>query len=201
MIKTVIFDLGKVIVPFEIERLGALANHTDIPLTEIKSALLEAPELRLYETGKLTSQEFYSAIREMLELRASFEEFASVWNGIFDTDPLVSEALLASLKNNYKLIVLSDTNELHFDFIRASFPVLRHFDDFCLSFQTGFMKPSRESFAAAVGKADCLSGECLFIDDKLANVMGALKFGMKGFQFEGEDQLIRELERFSKINF
>lgn len=111
---------------------------------------------------------------------------AAIWNGIFDIEPLLSEPLIESFAKEHKLLVLSDTNEMHFEFINCNIPILRHFDDLCLSYQTGFMKPEPKSFAAALDKVGCMAGECFFIDGKLGNVLGAQSFGMKASQFISE---------------
>lgn len=201
MIKTLIFDLGKVIVPFDIERLQHLAKYSELGPADIKSSLLSAPETRAYETGQMSSAGFHNAISERLKLNATFDEFASVWNGIFDLEPLIGGEFIAGLKKRYRLMILSDTNELHFEFIRASFPVLRHFDGFCLSFETGFIKPSGDSFGAALRLADCFPEECLFIDDKPANVEAAMEFGMKGIQFVDEEGLLKDLSKMTGVHF
>lgn len=198
MIKTLIFDLGKVIVPFDIERLKEFGKYGDLPPSKIKERFLAAPELRLYETGKVSSNEFYSSVRDKLGLQIEFNEFAAIWNGIFDLKPLISEPLMESFAMEHRLIVLSDTNELHFEFIRHNFPILGHFDDFCLSYETGFMKPQPESFAAALDKAGCAANECFFIDDKLDNVLGARNFGMKATQFINESDLTKTLDNLNR---
>jgi glucose-1-phosphatase len=194
MIKTFIFDLGKVIVPFELDnQIKILEEVCDLKHTEIREKILAAEEIRLFEMGKISAEELFQALKKLLGLRMSFAEFVTVWNSIFSLEPIISAQFIEKLSKNYRLIILSDTNELHFEFIRQNFPILRFFDDFVLSYQVGFLKPSREIFEAAIAKANCLPEECLFTDDREPNVAGALKFGIDAILFTSAEQFEKEI--------
>lgn len=195
MIKTFIFDLGKVIVPFELDnQMKILEAVCDYKPAEIREKIFAAEEIRLFETGKIAAADLFEVLKKLLELRMNFAEFADAWNSIFSLEPMISEDLIARLANRYRLLILSDTNELHFRFIRDNFPILRFFDDFVLSYEIGFLKPSLEIFRAAVSKAGCAANECFFTDDKEANVAGARKFGINAVQFESAEQFEREIK-------
>lgn len=187
--KTIIFDLGKVIVPFEVElRISSLKEITTLTAEDVNEKILLSVEGRSYEEGKLSSAEFYEFVAKTLESKMSFEKFSEVWNSIFMLEPILDESLIEELSRKYKLLILSDTNEIHFEFIKQNFPILRHFDDFVLSYEVGYLKPSKEIFQAAVEKAGCLPEECFFTDDKLENVVGAKKYGINAVQFISAEQ-------------
>ena len=184
MIKTFIFDLGKVIVPFELDnQMKILEAVCDFKHSEIKERIFAAEEITLFETGKISAEELFEALKKLLHLQMNFSEFVEAWNSIFSLEPIVSECLIEKLSQKYRLIVLSDTNELHFEFIKRNFPILQFFNDFVLSHEVGFAKPSAEIFQTAVERAGCAADECFFTDDKETNVAGALKFGINAVQF------------------
>lgn len=79
--------------------------------------------------------------------------------------------------------------------IRASYPVLDHFDHFVLSYQVGAMKPSARIYEEAVARAGCLPEECFFTDDVPAYVEGARLAGLDAVRFESYPQLQSELQR------
>jgi glucose-1-phosphatase len=196
MIKTIIFDLGKVIVPFELDnQMKILETVCDLKHTEISEKIFAAEELGLFETGKISAKNFFETLKELLGLRMNFDEFVTAWNSIFLLEPIISEDLIEKLSKKYRLIILSDTNELHFNFIKQNFPILRFFDDFVLSYEVGFLKPAAEIFQAAVEKANCAANECLFTDDREGNIAGALKFGINAILFTSAEQFENEIRR------
>ncbi len=195
MIKTLIFDLGKVIVPFELDnQMKILETVGDFKSVEIRAKIFAFEELMLFETGVISAAELFEVLKRTLGLRMNFAGFVTAWNSIFSPEPIISETLIEKLSRKYRLIILSDTNELHFDFIKRNFPILRFFDDFVLSYKVGFVKPSPEIYRAAVEAAGCAADECFFTDDKAANIAGAIKFGINAVLFESAAQFEREIK-------
>ncbi len=199
MIKTIIFDLGNVIVPFEIDsKSKSLQKLTKLNPADINEKVLLSEEISLFERGKISSRETFEFVRTTLESEMSYEDFVGNWNGIFKSETLLKEDLIADLSKNHRLLILSDTNEIHFEFIKRNFPVLTYFDDFVLSYEVGFLKPSEEIFQAAVEKAGCLAEECLFTDDIEKNVAGAKEYGINAIHFLSAEQFERELKNLIK---
>lgn len=109
--------------------------------------------------------------------------------------PLIEELTIKNLAERHRMLILSDTNELHFEFIREKFPVLNYFDDFVLSYKIGFQKPSKEIFRVAVEKANCLAEECIFTDDLQVNVEAAKKIGINAVQFVSSAQFQKDISK------
>jgi putative hydrolase of the HAD superfamily len=194
MIKTLIFDLGNVIVPFNhrkiVEKLQCVCEKAS---EEIFAEVISAKFVQDYNLGKITSAEFFDSVNLALKLEMNFADFSQTWNYTFEAEPIISEQFVKKLSECYRLLVLSDTNELHFDFIRENFSVLDYFDDFVLSYRVGAVKPSAEIFRAVIEKAECLPDECIFIDDVEKNVEGARRYGMNAIRFISVEQLEAEL--------
>ena len=195
VIKTILFDLGNVIVPFDFKRaysrLQPLCNY---PVTEIPERMRSNTELlRRFETGHVGPEQFVKEFAELLELRITYDEFCEMWTSIFLPEPLIEESLLGSLASRRRLMLLSNTNPIHFDMIQAHYPLLRHFHHNVLSYEVGAMKPSAEIFKHAIAHAGCAAGECFFIDDLLPNVEAARTHGMDAVQFQSAAQLEEEL--------
>lgn len=199
MIKTFIFDLGKVIVPYDHDRgLLILEKHCGISVDDLRARIYASQELNLYQTGKISSQEFYEHLKAILNFRFDFAEFTRIWNHTFTLTPLIEESVIEDLAGKFQMLVLSDTNELHFEFILENFPILRHFHDFVLSYKIGALKPSEEIFRAAIEKANCRAEECFFTDDILTNVEAAKKVGINAVQFVSSEQFQKEISKFIK---
>jgi HAD superfamily hydrolase (TIGR01509 family) len=90
-------------------------------------------------------------------------------------------------------LLLSNTNAVHFDWIRENYPILRHFDGLVLSYEVGHMKPAPEIYREAVRLAGCRREQCYFTDDTAANVEGAIREGLDAVQFVSSDQLRSDL--------
>lgn len=195
MIKAFIFDLGNVIISYDQSRVvSTIEQHCDFSADEIFNNIFLTQVVQGYDTGRISSVEFFDELKKIFDLRMTFSEFEKAWNSTFDLAPILSEELIKRLSGKYKLLVLSDTNELHFEYIERNFPILRYFDNCVLSYQTGFTKPSQEIFQIAIEKAGCSAEECIFTDDREGNVAGAIEAGINAFQFISPAQFESELK-------
>jgi len=194
MIKALLFDLGDVIVGLDFERsyrkLEALSRYKrdEIPGIIQRSRLADP-----YERGELSNREFHTEFCRALDFEIGYSEFKDLWADVFEPEPLLPDALFETLRQNRRLVLLSNTNEIHFNFIQRQYPVLRHFDDFVLSYRIGFMKPSPEIYQKAVRSAGCSPAECFFTDDKQENVDAARRAGIDAIRFQGRPDLERQL--------
>jgi FMN phosphatase YigB (HAD superfamily) len=194
MIKAVIFDLGNVIVPFDFKRAYArIEPLTKYAAAEIPARLRATDLVHRFETGRVSSERFVEELAALLDFKMTHSEFREVWSSIFLPGTLVSESLLTELAGRYTLLVLSNTNPIHFEMVRANYPELRHFHHYVLSHEVGAKKPSARIYQEAISRAGCLAGECFFTDDLLINVEAARQQGMDAVQFESGVQLEREL--------
>lgn len=194
MIRSILLDLGKVIVPFDFaigyKLLEKRCGHSPALLRERIRATGLVPQ---FETGLIGSREFVSRLCERVGLHLSFDEFAEIWSAIFDRKTLIPEGFLERLHASYRLILVSNTNALHFEMIRENYPVLRHFDRFVLSYEVHAMKPSPVIFNAAIEAAAANPDECFFTDDIPEYVEGARLCGIDACVFEDFRQLQHDL--------
>src|SRR5207244_2214206 len=83
-------------------------------------------------------------------------------------------ALVPRLKERYRLLLGSNTTELHARRFRQQFAdILGHLDALVLSYEVGARKPKAAFFEHCQRQAGCESHQCLFIDDLSANIEGA----------------------------
>jgi len=195
MIKTIIFDLGKVIIPFDFKRgYDRMAPLCSYAAADIPERLRSCDLVTRFEEGKIAPQAFVQELSDILELKVSYEEFCGIWSSIFFRETLIPEELLAALKKRYRLLLLSNTNAIHFEMVRENYPLLRHFDHLVLSYKVGALKPSPLIYAEALKHAQCAPEECFFTDDIAAYVEGARAAGIDAVQFENREQIERELK-------
>lgn len=195
MIKTVIFDLGKVIVPFDFQTAyQTLSSRYGLDIGEIPQKLAATDLFIRYESGQITTPDFVQEITSHLGFSASVPDFGEIWSSIFERQTLIPESLFITLKSNgYRLLLLSNTNDLHFEFIRKNYSALSHFDHYVLSHKVGAMKPSPAIYQEAILHSQCEPNECFYTDDIPQYVEGARKAGIDAVQFKNYEQLREEL--------
>lgn len=194
MLKAIIFDLGNVIVPFDFARAYArLAPMTSCEIPEIRARLRSTDLVHRFETGKLEPIQFVEELGAVLGSHIDYPEFCELWSTIFLPEPLIPEALLTKLAGRYPLLVLSNTNAIHFPMLRTNYPILGHFDTFVLSYEVGATKPSPHIYQEAIRRAGCRPAECFFTDDIAQYVEAAREQGMDAVQFQSAAQIEAEL--------
>jgi putative hydrolase of the HAD superfamily len=194
MHKAILLDLGKVLVHFDFTiAYRALESHCPHAAADIPKRLSETDLVSRLETGLIDPHDFYVQTSALLGLDVGYEEFSRIFSCIF-TETLLPESLLESLALRYPLVLLSNTNAMHFPVLREKYGhMLRHFHHQVLSYEVRAMKPSPEIYRAAVEAARCRPEECFYTDDIAAYVRGARDFGIDAVQFESRAQLEREL--------
>jgi putative hydrolase of the HAD superfamily len=164
------------------------------PAAQIPARLRSTDLVTRFETGQIEPEAFVAELCAVLELNATYDEFCDLWTSIFLPETLIPEAFVESLKADYRLLLLSNTNAIHFEMIQRHYPLIRHFDQHVLSYKVGAMKPSPEIYQAALAQAGCRAEECFFTDDLLPYVEGARRMGIDAVQFQSFAQLREDLK-------
>jgi glucose-1-phosphatase len=194
MIRTVIFDLGGVIVPLDFARgYAAIEAACGCPAAEVPIRLGATDLVRRFETGRLEPEAFAAELSALFGMHPDFDEFCRLWSSIFPPHTLIPDALVRGLGANYRLVLLSNTNAIHWRMIRENYPIVGHFDEYVLSYEVGALKPSPAIYAAAIRAAQCRPEECFFTDDIPAYVEGARQSGIDAVAFTGANRLEMEL--------
>ena len=194
MTKALIFDLGNVVIAFDFTRgYQALQPYTSLRAEEIPRRIAETGVVPPYERGEVSSLHFYHTLAAALHLNLPYNQFRDLWSTIFLPDPLLPDALLADLHQRHRVVLLSNTNEIHFQMIHRSYPILRHFDALVLSYQVGAMKPDPRIYQEAVRQAGHRPEECFYTDDVPEFVEAGRRFGLDAVPFTGAADLERNL--------
>ncbi|MGQ9921521.1 MAG: HAD family hydrolase [Desulfobacca sp.] len=193
-IDLITFDLGNVLVRVDhlefCRRLAELAHiNPETVFTEVFASDLEPA----FDTGKISAQEFFVQITSRFQVSLSFHTFCSWWNSIFAPMPEMVP-VVEHLASRYPLFLLSNTNALHFQYIREQYPLLNNFRQFVLSFKVGYRKPEPEIYRRLIHQAHTPPARILFIDDKLPFVAAARDQGLQAWQFTVRDRLVQQLQ-------
>ncbi|MFA6598585.1 MAG: HAD family phosphatase [Ignavibacteriaceae bacterium] len=201
IIKAIVFDLGNVLVPFDysvaVNRLNAMEeNLGEVFLSFYK----EHYELhRSFERGDLSNGDFITLMLNALHNIIDEETFCKIYSEIFIVNEDVA-SLLPRLKENYSLVLLSNTNAIHKKYGWNQYSFIQYFDKLILSHEVNAVKPEEKIYKAVETFTGFLPHEHLFIDDILEYVNGARKLGWDGIQFTGYENLVGEFQK-RNINF
>ena len=189
----VMFDLGGVALEVESDRqVHQVAQLVGRTFEEVHRAIYDDKLLLPFEVGKISAEVYYQGLQERLHLSWSYQQFVGAWNGIFNENRDVTD-LMKRLRKRYKLLALSNTNVLHLDHIKSSFPALSIFDHWVASCEVGMRKPEPEIYAFAAKQAGVRPQAAIYIDDRPELVEAGRAAGLKAIRFESGDQLIEAL--------
>ena len=184
-IRAIVFDFGNVIGFFSHRRAAEqLAAYGDAGSAAALQALLFSGWLEDdYERGTIDSAAFRALVRERCRLVCDNAQFDSAYADMFWPNPETCD-LLPRLRERYRLLLLSNTTELHSRWFRRQFEeFLAHFHFLVFSHEIGMRKPEPRVYDHCVALAGCAAAECLFIDDIAANVDGARACGLPGLLY------------------
>jgi glucose-1-phosphatase len=179
MIKNIVFDFGNVFLNLDID--GAIQNA--LKLFKLKKIPEEMTAVNsLFEQGLISSEEFIEFYSENFP-NIPEQELIDNWNFMLKDFPKHRLDFLKELRksSDYKLILLSNTNEIHIDWVKEHIPFYEEFkncfDKFYLSHEIALRKPNANIFEFVLNENNIEAKNTLFIDDVAENINSAKKIG------------------------
>ncbi len=146
-----------------------------------------------YDRGRVTTEEVFETLGDVVGRSADLGQARTAAAEIFELNesivPIVDELQRLSVK----LILLSNTCEVHSSYYLERFEILGRFDDRVLSWEVGFRKPEEGIFRVALERAGCSAAECFFVDDIEEYTQAAGRLGLRSRQFLDAADLSRAL--------
>jgi len=194
--KVIFFDLGNVLVHVfperSIRRLAVLLNTTERTV----EAMWQDNKLHFneFEKGLITAQQLFDRVFKNNEIIHA-DDFFDAFTRMFELNRKVAD-LAASLSRNYRLSIISNTNQLHYDKIKSDYgDIMALFTHPITSFEMHAQKPDAEIYRYALEKLNCAPKEAILIDDKEENIVAAIENGIYGIQYSSSEILQQELSK------
>jgi len=195
-VTAIIFDLGKVLIDFDhrilCRKISLLAGKTP---GEVYGLFFESALIKSFEEGALSPESFYMAVRRLIELDIPFEQFCLIWNSIFyvtDENRAMYE-LMRALSPRYTLALLSNTNELHYAYLKTEIPVLGLFRHLFVSCEMGVTKPDPHIYLRVLAALGVEPARVFYTDDRPEMVAAACAVGIRGFVYTGSARLKKDM--------
>lgn len=187
-IKNVIFDFGNVI--FEIDFIKAQQSFTNLGIADVESFFAHKGHNSIFddlETAKISPQKFRDGLRELTKKpNLTDSELDEAWNSLLVGYSPNNNQVLLEMKTKYRTFLLSNSNEIHYDwiinYIGTEFNLNNyddHFEKVYFSQQMKLRKPNKEIFQQVLVENNLLPEETLFIDDSPQHLEGAKRLGIQ----------------------
>ena len=195
-ISTLIFDFGGVLV--NLDRNRCIMNFKELGVDNIDHFLNDFAQKGVFmalEKGQISPEEFRLEIRKMTSKTVSDADIDAAWCSFLVNVPAEKLDLLLKLRENFRIVMLSNTNSIHFPFAEESY--LGHtagdkspyFDKYYLSFEMKMAKPDLDIFEALLDSEGIDANKCLFLDDGPKNIEQAKTLGLQTYLVSENENL------------
>lgn len=186
-IKNIIFDYGNVIFHIDFER--AQEAFIDLGIKNVDNFFSHKghhPIFNQFEIGAISSAEFRQAIRDIAQHPSlSDMEIDNAWNSLLIGVPPGNHEILLEAKNKYCTFLLSNNNEIHYqwilEYLKREFNIDSNgifFEKDYYSHLLGMRKPNSDIFEFVLNKHTLNVNETLFIDDSPQHLKTATELGL-----------------------
>ena len=183
-IKAVLFDMGKVILDFNFKpAFRRVARSAPLDAAAVEDYFCRSGLEALYDGGKISSFTFYKEVKRVLEHTMSYAQFKSAWNNVFTENKQIAR-LIRRLSRDTRLVLISNTNAMHYEYVRKKYPVLGYFDAHVLSFKEKIRKPDERIYQTAAKACHAKPEEIFYIDDREDLTDAAKELGFHTFMFK-----------------
>lgn len=195
-IKVVLFDLGNVLIDFDFNIAAKRVSYfCEKSPQEIVSLLTGSNLTSLFEENKISPEDFFAQLKVMLGLKISYARFVPIWNEIFFLSAKNRSvySLANNLRNNYRIAVLSNINILHYDYLKAHFPIFSIFNEVFTSCKLGLIKPDPRIYKKTLEALAVKPEEVFYTDDREELIKSAAELNMNSFVFTNLAKLKNDL--------
>lgn len=193
--EAVVFDLGKVLLDFDYAiAVRRMESRCELVAKALHDLINQSPLLFQYETGRLTTAEFYESVKAAAGFRGDVVEFRAIFGDIFTPiEPMI--ALHERLRVlGIPTFIFSNTNELAIDHIRREFPFFNQFEDHILSYEHGAMKPEAKLYEVVEQRTSRRGTQLLYVDDRPENIAAGQARNWRTILHQSSEQTLVELQ-------
>ena len=216
-IKHFIFDFGGVLI----ERTFVLKNLLDIIETDLNISIprdensYSRKVKRGLSSGRITTQKFLQKLFEkyyypfqktdgaLPPKKVNVEYYVELWFDLYSQVTNLSLDMAEIIERlhqaDYTVSLMSNTHDIHAksNFLKGFYDI---FDNVFLSNEIGFIKPDMDKYKYVLRKLDTKPKKCVFIDDKIQNLVPARDLGIIVIRFESFEKFKNQLNELGVGN-
>lgn len=193
-IKNIVFDFGDIFI--NLDKPATLNQIQALGLKELTPEMIKMNET--YEKGLVSTPDFIKYYRHLLP-HTRKQQLIDVWNAIILDFPEYRLKFIENLceQNQYRLFLLSNTNELHIEQVKKRMTNTRYqrfkacFEQFYLSHEIYLRKPDPDIYEFVTKQNGLIPQQTLFIDDTPENIQASKIAGWHGWHLvPGEEDIV-----------
>ncbi|MEO5999646.1 MAG: HAD family phosphatase [Chitinophagaceae bacterium] len=196
-IKTVIFDLGGVLIDWNPKYVYSKVFDNEEKMNWFFENICTSDWNEKQDAGRSLQE----ATEELVvlypeyekEIRAYYGRWEEMLGGAIHETVEILQSLKASGK--FKLYALTNWSAETFPVALQRFDFLKWFEGIVMSGEERTRKPFAEIYQTLLDRFNVNADEAFFIDDSIRNILGAEAVGIKGIHFQSPDQLAQELQK------
>jgi putative hydrolase of the HAD superfamily len=180
MMKAIVFDLGNVLVRYDrATNIAALAAVSQADGPTISALLDEVGDL--LTLGGMSGDHLHQLLIERAGTTTSPAEFAAAASaGITPDVDALGYALALQAQPDVTVAVISNTIDLHVNWLDENVPQLAEFDLVMMSNEVQLAKPDPAIYELALELLALPPESAMMVDDRFENIVGAQAVGLSG---------------------
>jgi putative hydrolase of the HAD superfamily len=195
-IHNIVFDYGNVVINLDIDATYlAFESIGARRFSESWNEIMKSRLFQKYERGDISTPDFRNVLRKAFDSDISDDKIDWAWNQILKDMPKSRIQLLMDIKTNYRTFLLSNSNDVHYQYYLRDLQQQHQLENFDVlfekayfSYQQNLIKPEPEFYQKVLNNHCLKANETLFIDDLKQNIDAASALGIHTFWLkEGMD--------------
>lgn len=201
MIKNILFDLGGIL--YDVDYHRTIDAFNELGFSEFEGVYSQAAQGKLFddfEKGKISEEFFFQEIKRLGAFDGSISDMKIAWNKMLLQFNMQNWEDVKTLKKDYNLAFLSNTNETHIAHVENDIDQAIGLKSFHAMFERGFYshiieqkKPDPTAFQWVLNQLGWKAEETLFIEDSIQHIEGAASIGMKTYHSKSNSRFLTHL--------
>ena len=200
-IKTIIWDLGNVLIKWDPKRLYRTIFDTDAEVDWFIDNICTFEWNEQQDAGRTWAEGTRLLIKQYPAYEEHIMAYWKRWPETLVGKITGSEQILRTLKtqNNHRLYALTNWSAETFPEAQRRYDFLQLFEGILVSGEEKLKKPDLKIYQLLLDRYEIEPTTALFIDDSEKNILGAQKLGIHTIHFKYPQQLKRDLAAFGII--
>lgn len=201
MIRTVVFDIGKVLCAFDWESYIDHMLLNQEQKERLKKVTVRSELWNEHDRGLLTDEDIVNTMCEKEpSLSPYIREFMSQVTTMITEYEYSGELVRKIKEQGLQVLLLSNYSETTFLEGEKRFEFMKYIDGKVISYEYKVVKPERRIYEILLEKYQVIPEETVFLDDRKDNIEVASQMGMHGIVFENLEQVLRELKQLGVVS-
>lgn len=198
MIKTIIFDIGNVLMDFNFQICFRAYAPDEETYQKIVKATVQSPVWAEFDRGVCTDEEILEGfIKNDPSIESILRNMFERLEGIIKQRDYAIPWIRELKKSGYQVLVLSNFPKKVYELFQNEMTFLQEVDGGILSYQDQVIKPDKEIYNLLMSRYQLEPQECVFLDDLKDNIKTAKELGMHTVLFTTKEEAQDELRKLN----